>query len=291
MVSGLKKSAVFWMIVSVMGFSFMQLFVKLSGEDISVYLQVLCRNALGMIIAGYYVRKEGLPVFGPAAEQPYLFARSIAGFLGLVTFFCATRLGDIAEATIINRTGPFFTTLFSVIFLKEKTRLPQWIALMLVFCGGLIAGNPGLSSSMAPMLLALASAVCNGIAYTLLAHFRDKVPAMTVVMHFSVVCVICALPFVIRAFTMPGARDILMLAMIALTGCLGLISITIAYRLAPASEISIYDQLGIVMSVLIGWICLGETPSVSTIAGGLIVLTVSSWIFFYNKNKNTNHKE
>jgi drug/metabolite transporter (DMT)-like permease len=114
---------------------------------------------------------------------------------------------------------------------------------------------------------------------------------MTVVMHFSVVCVICALPFVIKAFTMPGARDILMLAMIALTGCLGLISITIAYRLAPASEISIYDQLGIVMSVLIGWICLGETPSVSTIAGGLIVLTVSSWIFFYNKNKNTNHKE
>ena len=291
MISKLKQSAVFWMIVSVTGFAFMQLFVKLSSADMSVYLQVLCRNALGMIIAGYFVRKEGLPVFGPAAEQPYLFARSIAGFLGLVTFFCATRLGDIADATIINRTGPFFTTLFSVIFLKEKTRLPQWIALMLVFCGGLIAGNPDLNSSMAPMLLALASAVCNGIAYTLLAHFRDKVPAMTVVMHFSVVCVICSLPFVIRDFTMPGTWDILMLVMIALTGCVGLISITIAYRLAPASEVSIYDQLGIVMSVLIGWICLGEIPTVTTLVGGLIVLTVSTWIFFYNKNKKSNHKE
>lgn len=279
------------MIVSVTGFAFMQLFVKLSAEDMSVYLQVMVRNILGIIIAGYFVRKEGLPVFGPVAEQPYLFARSIAGFVGLVTFFYATRLGDIADATIINRTGPFFTTLFSVIFLKEKTRLPQWIALILVFCGGLIAGNPDLDSSMAPMLLALASAVCNGIAYTLLAHFKDKVPAMTVVMHFSVVCVICSLPFVIRDFTMPGPWDILMLVMIALTGCVGLISITIAYRVAPASEISIYDQLGIVMSVLIGWICLGETPSMTTLAGGLIVLTVSSCIFFYNKNKNSKHKE
>ena len=279
------------MIVSVTGFAFMQLFVKLSDEDMSVYMQVMVRNILGIIIAGYFIRKEGLPVFGPVAEQPYLFARSIAGFVGLVTFFYATRLGDIADATIINRTGPFFTTLFSVIFLKEKTRLPQWIALILVFCGGLIAGNPDLDSSMAPMLLALASAVCNGIAYTLLAHFKDKVPAMTVVMHFSVVCVICSLPFVIRDFTMPGPWDILMLVMIALTGCVGLISITIAYRLAPASEISIYDQLGIVMSVLIGWICLGETPSMTTLAGGLIVLIVSSWIFFYNKNKNLKHKE
>ena len=279
------------MIVSVTGFAFMQLFVKLSDEDMSVYMQVMVRNILGIIIAGYFIRKEGLPVFGPVAEQPYLFARSIAGFVGLVTFFYATRLGDIADATIINRTGPFFTTLFSVIFLKEKTRIPQGIALILVFCGGLIAGNPDLDSSMAPMLLALASAVCNGIAYTLLAHFKDKVPAMTVVMHFSVVCVICSLPFVIRDFTMPGPWDILMLVMIALTGCVGLISITIAYRLAPASEISIYDQLGIVMSVLIGWICLGETPSMTTLAGGLIVLIVSSWIFFYNKNKNLKHKE
>lgn len=279
------------MIVSVTGFAFMQLFVKLSSADMSVYLQVMVRNILGIIIAGYFVRKEGLPVFGPVAEQPYLFARSIAGFVGLVTFFYATRLGDIADATIINRTGPFFTTLFSVIFLKEKTRLPQWIALILVFCGGLIAGNPDLNSSMAPMLLALASAVCNGVAYTLLAHFKDKVPAMTVVMHFSVVCVICSLPFVIRDFTMPGTWDILMLVMIALTGCVGLISITIAYRLAPASEVSIYDQLGIVMSVLIGWICLGEIPTVTTLVGGLIVLTVSTWIFFYNKNKKSNHKE
>lgn len=284
MISRLKSSGVFWMIVSVASFAFMQLFIKLTSSAVSVYLQVMVRNVFGAIVAAYMIKKEGVSWFGKKKDQLFLFARSIAGFLGLVTFFYATRMGNIADATILNRTGPFFTTLFSVLFLKERASLPQWIALVIVFLGGIIAGNPSFDSSLLPMLLALTSALMNGIAYTLLAYFRDKVAAMTVVMHFAVVSVLASLPFVIADFQVPTVSDAVMLLCIALTGSIGVISITLAYRLAPATEISIYDQLGVVMSILIGWIFLGQIPRLNTLLGGTIVIVASAWIYSYNRH-------
>ena len=287
MLRRLTKSGVFWMIVSVVGGSLMQLFIKLSSENVSVFLQIFTRNLLGIATAGVFLAREGVkPVLGPRRYQPFLFARSVTGFLGLVTFFLSTRLGNLADVTIVNRTGPFFTTLFSVLFLRERARLPQWAALAVVFIGGIIAANPTFTSDALPMLLAFTCAVLNGVAYTLLAWFKDKVHAMTVVLHFSLVSAALCLPFVIRSFRPLSGRDVLILLMIAALGNLCVVSITLAYRLTPASEVSIYDQLSIVTAVIVGWLFLGERPGINTLAGGAIVITASALIYFYNRRRH-----
>lgn len=283
MLSKMSRSGVFWMVTSALFFSLMQLFVKLSGPDISVYMQVLVRNLLGIFIPAAFLKKEHTSLLGTLRQQPALLMRSLVGFFGLVTFFYATRLGNLADVTIVNRTGPFFTTLFSVLFLREKAGLPQWLALTAVFAGGIIAGNPRFDTSLLPLLLAMASAILNGIAYTLLAYFKDRVHPMTVVLHFSLTSSLLSLPFVAADFHMPTARELGILLCVALTGTAGLISITLAYRCAPASEISIYDQLGIVISILLGWLFLGQVPSGSTLLGGAVVMLASTLISFYNR--------
>jgi len=287
MLSRLTKSGVFWMIVSTLAAAVMQLFIRLSGDNVSVFLQIFARNLLGIFVAGCFIRREKLPVLGPLKLQPFLLARSLAGFIGLVTLFYASRLGNLADVTIIQRTSPFFTTLFSVLFLRERTKLPQWLALAAVFTGGLIAANPTFTSSALPMLLAFACALLNGVAYTLLAWFKDKVPAMTVVMHFSVTSVALSLPLVLRDPQPLSARDVVILFLIAASGNLCVVGLTLAYRLSPASEVSIYDQLGIVMSLLLGWIFLNQVPTVNTIVGGCIVVAASTLIFFYNKLRHS----
>lgn len=281
-----KESGVFWMLVSVLSFSLMQLFVTMTSEAVSVYLQIFFRNLAGIFVAGFCIRKEKLSWFGQRREQPYLFGRSIAGFLGLLFFFQASRTADIADATIVNRTGPFFTTLFSALFLREKVTLVQWGALLVVFAGGLISADPAFDSSALPMLYALLSAVANGAAYTLLSYFRNHVPAMTVIMHFSVFSAAASIPFLLGNFSLPSARDGIMLIMIALLGSCGQISITLAYRLAPASEISIFDQLSVVLSVLLGWLFLHQQPTANTFIGGSIVIAASVFIYFYYQRRH-----
>lgn len=273
------------MILSVISFSFMQLFVKLTSDEVSVYQQVFFRNLFGIGLAAYIIKKESLMWFGPKEEQPYLFGRSIFGFLGLIFFFYATRHGNIADATIINRTNPFFTTLFSVFFLKQKASVAQWIALTVVFFGGIIAGNPKFDSSALPMICAFLSAICNGIAYTLLGHFKEKVSAMTVIMHFSVFSAVASIPFLIKGVCIPSTQDFFMLFMIALLGSFGQIAITLAYRLAPATEIAIFDQLSIVISIFLGWIFLQQIPLIRTWIGGVIVFFASLCIFYVNKKR------
>lgn len=283
--SALKKSGVFWLIMSVLSFSLMQVFIRLTSDSVTLFLQVAFRNLVGIFVAGWFIKKDGLSWFGSWKEQPFLFGRSVAGFLGIICFFYATRHATIADAIIVNRTGPFFTSLFSMIFLKERVSTKQWAALFIVFIGGVVAAKPTFDSSAIPLLAAMISAIMNGIAYTLLAHFKGKVPTMTVIMHFSAFSVAASIPFLWNHFTIPNGHDILMLLLIAITGSAGQITITTAYRLAPASEISIYDQLGVVASLLFGWLFLNEIPAVHTLLGAAIVIGASTWIFLGNRRQ------
>ncbi len=283
----LTHSGVAWMILYVLTGSLMSLCIKLSGENVTVFLQIFVRNLMGMIIALCILKRDGVkPLYGERKYQKYLFGRSLAGFLGLITYFASTRLGNLADVTIVNRTGPFFTTLFAVIFLKEKTKLPQWVALVIVFIGAVIAANPTFSSDALPMLLAFICAILNGIAYTLLTFFRDKVHPMSVILHFTTVTTVGSLPFVLATWKPIPLRDVIILLVIAAAGNLCVTALTMAYRLAPASEISIYDQLSIVTSLALGWIVLNEVPKINTLVGGAIVMTASILIFFYNRRRH-----
>lgn len=276
------------MIVSVLAFSAMQLFVSLTSSEITIFQQLLVRNLMGVAVAGYFLKKEKVSSwFGPKEEQPFLIGRSIFGYLGLFTFFAASRAGAIGDASIINRTGPFFTTLFSVLFLKEKASRAQWTALVIIFGGALIAGNPSFDSAAYPVIMALLSAVFNGVAYTLLAYFKDKVHPMTVILHFSVFSVLASIPFLINSYVTPAGLDILNLFMIGLLGSLGQIGITLAYRYSPATEVSVYNQLGIVAAILLGWAFLEEIPTWNMLTGAAIVIGTSVWIFRWNNQRRT----
>lgn len=282
-----KQKATLMMLISVVLFSFMQLFVSMTSPDVSVFQQIFFRNLLGMIVCAYFIRKENVSYFGTWKTQPFLLARSLGGFLGLLLAFYATRHALLADATIVTRTGPFFTTLFSVIFLKEKLTKIQIPVLLIIFAGGWLAANPSFDSSFIPLGCALLAAVCNGICYPLLRYFHDKEHAMTVIMHFSTFCTIASLPFMLYHFVPAKGLDILYLALIAVTGAFGQIFLTYAYRLGPASEIAIYDQFTVVLSIILGFIFLGQIPSLRSIAGGILIVGASVFAFYYYNQKES----
>ena len=60
MIQKLRSSGVFWMITSACAFSLMQVFIKLTSASVSVYLQVLFRNVVGILISAIYIKKEQL---------------------------------------------------------------------------------------------------------------------------------------------------------------------------------------------------------------------------------------
>ena len=277
-----RSKAVFYMMLSVASLSLMQFFINLSGEDGDVFLQVFSRNFLGMILCIYFIRKEKV--------SPYLLARSLAGFLGLLFTFYAMKYAYLADASIVLRTGPFFTTLVSVIFLGEKLNKVQVPVLIVIFIGGWLAANPSFDSSFIPLGSALLAAVCQGICYPLLRYFREHEHGMTVIMHFSTFCCIGCLPFMIKGMILPQGMDILYLVLIAITGALGQIFLTYAYRMGPASEIAIYDQFSVVFALLLGILFLNQIPNLRTVAGGTLIVGASIVAYIYNKKHDVIEK-
>lgn len=275
--------AVLLMVLSALLFSAMQLMIKRTNLDGSFPLmeQVFFRNLLSVPVVWVLLRRKGIAPFGNAAAQPYLFGRSVAGFLGIVTFFYATNHARIADANILNKLSPIVVTVLAAVFLHERVTRVQCVSLAVSFLGAWLVCGPALDSDPLAMLAALVSAAFSGVAYTFVSVLKKRADPLVVILHFSVLSVLCAVPGMISGFVTPTAGQLFRLLLISTFGSLGQVTLTYAYKLAPASEISLYNYSGIVWSALLGWLFLGETLPGSTVLGALFVIGAALIPFFH----------
>ena len=282
----LRYKGILYMILSALSFAAMQVVVHLSKE-IPTMEQIFARNFFILIVAFFVIRRKKGSLFGEKKYQLGLFGRSFFGFLGLITLFYASSHAAQGDVTILNKLSPVFVTILAVFTMKEKLPLIQIPALGLSLIGAFIVFQPNFQSNPMPLVMALLSAVSSGIAYTLLGYFKDKVDGMTVIMHFSTFSAVASLPFVIRNFVMPDRRQFFLLILIGIFGSLGQAFITYAYRYAPASEISIYNYSGILFSMLLGYLILGEPVTRTSVIGGVCVAAASLIVFLYTRKTKT----
>lgn len=280
-----KQKGIFLMLLSAFLFSAMQVTVSLSDNSIGTMEQVFFRNSISMIIALVLIKRKNLPLFGRREDQPALFWRSFLGFLGVVFAFYALREASQADVTILNKLNPFIITLLSVVFLKEKLSKIQIPALIIAFGGAFIATGPSFNSDFIPLLLSFMSAVVSGIAYTLLGYLKDKVDGLTIIMHFSVFSMVASAPFMLRGFNIPSPYELLLLILIGIFGSFGQIAVTYSFRMAPASEVSIYNYSGIIFSMLMGYFLLHESIPIRSVVGGILVVVASILVYVFVENK------
>ena len=270
------------MLVSTTSFCLMSMVVKLSATTVGTLQQVFFRNLVSLIAVGVVIWKRNLPFLGEKQYQPALFARSFFGFVGVIMLFYATANARQADIAILSRTSPIWTTVFAALILKEKISKVQVPVIALCLAGTVVAMRPSFDSNILPLLLAAATAVSSGLAYTMIAFCKGKVHPLTVIFHFSLFSTVAGFFLMLPTFTMPTFRDVIMLILIGVFAAGGQIGLTFAYQKAPASEVSIYDYVGIVVSMLIGYLVFGEPLAASSILGGVLITSSALWSYWYN---------
>lgn len=279
-----KQKGILLMLLSALLFSTMQIIIHITGERVPLMEQVFFRNIVSLVICFIIIRRHGLSMFGERKYQPLLFMRSIFGLLGLVSLFYAASRAAQADVTILSKLSPFLITLFAFLFLKETIAKIQVPALLIAFGGAFLVANPSFHSNLFPLFLAFLCAIFSSVSYTLLAYFKDKVDAITVIMHFSTFCAVVSLPFFILNMTLPSLGDFLLLLLMGTFGGFGQIALTYAYRMAPASEVSIYNYSGILFSMFLGYAILGETVPYTSLLGGALVVAASLLTYRYSRH-------
>lgn len=277
-----KTKGIIAIVVASFGFALMSIFVKLSG-DLPVVQKVLFRNGVSMIVAFIMVTVHKERYFGSKENQKLLLIRSAFGTIGMLLYFYSITQIVTSDANALNKLSSFFLILFSFIFLKEKARPKQIIAIAIAFLGSLFIIQPSLEFDFLPYLTSILAAIAAGAAYTVLRALGQKEKYYTIVLYFSTFSFIVLLPFVIMNYQPMSGTQIVYLLLTGLAATIGQFGTTMAYKFAPAKEISIYNYTNVVFVTLLAIPFLGELPNYLSVIGYAIIFTAS--IYMYKSRK------
>jgi drug/metabolite transporter (DMT)-like permease len=270
-----KTKAILYILLAGVGFSFMNVFVRLSG-DLPTIEKAFFRNLVAAFIALVVLIRSDLGLHYEKRHIPMLFMRSICGTLGIMCNFYAVDHMNIADASILNKLSPFAAVIFSIFLLKEKASLKQYAALIGVFIGALFVIKPSLNfADFAPGLIGFTGGMGAGAAYAAVRYLSNhgaKNPQ--IVFFFSAFSTLVMLPFVIAFYKPMSFFQLFCLLMAGASAAVGQFSITAASH-APAKEISIFDYSQIITSAILGFIFFSQIPDALSLIGYAVIIGIS----------------
>ena len=105
----------------------------------------------------------------------------------------------LSDADTLMKLNPFWTILLSLIFLNEKVRKYQIIAMIVAILGMLFIVKPEFSSTMITSLAGLFSGIFLASAYTCVRALSTREAPYTIVL-FSLFSVVVLIPFSIATY-------------------------------------------------------------------------------------------
>ena len=290
-----RSKGIIFIILSAFGFAMMSAFIKLSG-DLPSFQKTFFRNIVSVIVAFIIIIKNKGSFFGKKENQKTLILRSIFGTLGILFNYYAIDRLVLSDANMLNKLSPFFVIVFSALFLKEKIKHKQVVAVVIAFLGALFIIKPSFSFEVIPAVIGVLGGISAAAAYTYVRFLGGKERPDTIVFYFSFFSSLVTLPIMLAVYNPMSTAQLIYLILAGVFASIGQFGITLAYKYAPAKEISIFDYTNIIFSAIISLVLFGVIPDWLSIIGYIIIFGASLYMFIFNKNldkfdKNINAKE
>ena len=231
---------------------------------------VFYRNLLGVIIVLYSLKK--IPVSLDMSKLNLLVLRGVFGTLAMLCYFYTIASIPLGEAVILNKTSPFFVTIFAYYLMKESISMSTIFALIIGFLGVAFVIKPfGIEISF-EHILGILGGFFAAAAYATIKKIKDIYDARIIMLSFMGIGVI--IPFLIYLFT-PYVQfeihtDPLVWILIAFMAVLSTASqwfLTRAYSLSAASIIGVIGYSSIPFAVGFGLMLGDEIPDIYTFIG------------------------
>lgn len=281
-----KTKGVIFIILSALSFTGMNTFVRLAG-DLPTMQKVFFRNFVAMIFAFAAMVKAGDSFKPKKGSVKYLLIRSAAGLAGVFGNFYALDKIELSNASMLNKMSPFFALIFSALFIKEKVKPKQAVAIAVAFIGALFIIKPTFGNAdLLASLAGFAGGMAAGGAYTCVRWLGIKGEnGRLIVLFFSVFSCVLTVPYLIFDYHYMTAFQWFALLMAGVFAAGGQFAITAAYTHAPSREISVYDYSQIIFAAVVGFFVFGDIPDVWSFVGYFIIIAMAVWMFVYNNRQ------
>lgn len=283
-----RTKGIICILLSALCFSGMSSFINLSG-DVPVAQKVFFRNLVAFFIASAMLIKNRESFKPKKGCLKYHIIRSAVGLGGVFgNFYATTQMASTADAAILNKMSPFFTLVFSALFLKEKVKPKQAFAIGIAFVGAMFVIKPTMSNvELFPSMCGFIGGVCAGAAYTCVRHMGNKGEnGRFTVFFFSLFSCLVTCPYLIFDFHPMSKQQWFYLLMVGVCAAGGQFSITAAYTFAPSREISVFDYSNVIFTAISGYFFLGgQIPDLWSFVGYIVIIAMAVWMFIYNNKE------
>lgn len=210
----------------------------------------------------------------------------------MILLYYAFQTTSLADATVISFSCPVFTSIFALIFLKEKYSL--WDALFTAFAiiGVILIVRPpflfgsnsrGMNESYADHLKGTLASVAHAVlaAFTLviIRKMGKSVDYFLTIWYYVVLglmeCVVVL--FILGEWSLPYCGlDRLFLILIGLFGLGGQVFLTKALQIEKAGPVALMRTMDVVFAFIFQIIFLNDVPTWWTVGGALCVVASST---------------
>ena len=230
--------------------------------EVAFYRALFALVAVSAII----LPRTGIGVFRTRRYLAHL-QRGVSQFGSMTCMFFAFSLMSLGSAVAISFAAPLFTTLLSIVVLKERVGAHRWSALVAGFIGVVIVTEPGAGTFQAGAFFALANAVLISSVAVAIRRMSVTESTETLTLYQMIVITVCTLFLLPFGFKSPTWLDAAGLAIAGIGNGVAQYWWTRSLTLAPPSAIVPFNYLTLVWATAARPRRLGRHPDAASAAG------------------------
>jgi drug/metabolite transporter (DMT)-like permease len=265
------------MLLSIFMFSFGDAMGKFIVATYSVGQLLWLRACAALLVLLPMIWKQRAEFFH--LERPWLqLLRVTLSTLEVAAFFLATVYLPLADVITYYLAGPIFVTALSGMVLGEQIGWRRWTAILVGFCGVLIALRPSAQTVSWPAMIALGGSLSFAVLMLITRSLRATPDIVLASSQFFGTFLLGAVlsPF---GWVTPSAGSLALFAAAGIISVAALLCVNRSLKLAPASVVVPYQYSMIVWAVIFGFVVFGDVPSRATILGAAIIIGAGLYIF------------
>jgi drug/metabolite transporter (DMT)-like permease len=264
---------ILWMLAAITALTAMFGIIKYVALELPVFIVALMRTVVSLSLLAPWLLRYGLPAIRTDRPVTHFFR----AFFGIASFVCtvyALRHLQIADATVLSFTSPFWSILISAIVLGETIRRGRTIATIVGFAGVILIVRP--EGGVHPAaLLALLSALLTSHAMITMKKLSATEPPTRIVFYFMLFGTLLMAPPAALTWQTPTLEQFAWLVGAGVLGFAGQSWLARAYDAADVTVVAPFDFGRVVIAGLIGFVVFDEVPAILSCIGTVIIIAAS----------------
>ena len=305
MVKENNSLAIFYIIAGMTVFSVQDTLVRILSSEVSILQIMFLRSVIGLAVLLLFLKVVKIPIIFSSQYPLLTVIRAILFMFAFLFYYIGLAYLPYAVTTALFFTTPFFITILSKIFLKEKVGLIRLLTIIFGFLGVVIIANPTIDSFNIFMIFPILCALGYSASMIIIKMTSDKDSVYSQTFHVYLATLIFAplvtylggafntssvnneiLDFVFRSWALNSYIQYILIFIVGVCVVGGFLLIFNAYRVGKPFVIAPFEYTILLWSIFYGWLIWDESVTIRSWVGMAMIVSAGIFLFYREKINN-----